>query len=738
MVSQEMYIEVILPIPVNHGFIYKVDNSVRIEDIEIGKRVFVPFSSRMLIGVIAKIGVEKPDYDTKSIKKVIDTKPCMSKILINLLIWASNYYFHPIGDVFRQFLPHRDIKLEANRFYKLSDKHIDLERFSENEKKLIDYLSHKKVVLEATLIRRFNKYLVNKLYKNGSIEIVFKQNKKQDLEDLHSFDTTNKPHSTSTNSFILTKEQEYIINDITSELKTNAFKPILIMGVTGSGKTEIYIRLIEQTLSLNKNAIVLVPEIALTTQLVDRFEKRFGSLVGVLHSKIKPNLLKKTYQQILNEKIKIIIGVRAAIFAPLKQIGIIIVDEEHEQTFKQEDRFRYNARDVAIMRAKMENALVILGSATPSIESYYNARTGKYKLYTLKKRIYDLPMPEIHIIDLRKEHPHKIGNEILTKPVVDALSETFKKNKQAIIMLNKRGYASSIICEDCGHNEKCPECDIALTYHKPLQKLICHFCGYSEPLLNRCPVCGSSNLKAIGIGTQRLEEEIRRIFNNINMIRMDRDTTGKIGEHENIIRMFETGDVMLLVGTQMVAKGLDFPDVELVCIPLVDIGLNIPDFRSAERIFNIIMQSAGRAGRSESGAKVFIQTYNLEYYPLRFAAKYDTESFYNTEITYRKKMFYPPFSRIGLIIFKHKKFEVLRKAMETIKSSIIPINNNMLIYGPIPAPMGKVMGFYIYHLLLRSSKTKLLLDTINTLKEKFKILIPEILITIDIDPQHFI
>ncbi|MGC8900479.1 MAG: replication restart helicase PriA [bacterium] len=741
MTSNEIYVEVILPVPVNHGFIYKIDKNTFGEDIEIGKRVLVPFASRMLVGVIVKKDVGRPDYQTKSVERVIDKIPCMTGALIELLKWSSDYYFHPIGDVFKQFMPHRDVRLEVRKFYSLAEQHIDLQGFSDEERDIIRYLTNKKVISETTLTKRFRKSLISRLYKNGIIKIVFKQyDNEQNLNQLQESTGINEQSSISTDSFTLTQEQECIVDALKSDLKTNTFLPILIMGVTGSGKTEIYIRLIEQAIAEGKNAIVLVPEIALTPQLVNRFVKRFGKIVGVIHSKIKPRILKETYKQILGGGIKIVIGVRAAIFAPIKKVGVIVVDEEHEHTYKQEDRFRYNARDVAIMRGKLEHSIVILGSATPSLESYYNAVKGKYKLYTLEHRIHDLPMPDIHVIDLRKERPYKIGNEILTKPVVDALTETFSKNKQAIIMLNKRGYASSVVCEDCGHIEKCPECDISLTYHnKPLQRLVCHYCGYTEPILSKCPVCGSPAIKTIGIGTQRLEEEIKRIFNNINMIRMDRDTTSRIGSHEHLINTFGTGDVMLLVGTQMVAKGLDFPDVELVCLPLLDIGLNIPDFRSAERIFDIIMQSAGRAGRGSAGARVYIQTYNPEYYPIKYAVEYNTELFYKNELTYRKNLFYPPFSRMGLIIFKHKNISVLHSAMNAVDKLIGTINNNgLIISGPVPAPMSKVKGFYVYHLLIRSSRVKLLLDTINMLIEKFRTMIPDIPFTVDMDPVHFV
>ncbi len=748
MPRKETFIEVILPVPVDHGFTYRVDETttgiIDAGKVVAGQRVLAPFGSRMLIGVVRRVGVDKPDYDTKTVRQIIDGIPCLSGPLIKLLEWSSQYYFHPLGDVFKQFMPHKDIKLEANKYYRLSRHDIDYSMFSGKEKDVLNYLVNRKFVSQNTLTKRFSQGVLNKLTKNGILEIVFRASEQMPDQTVDSTADADDSNGMKTfeSDLTLTSEQKNVVDLLITDLQTRAFQTALVMGVTGSGKTEIYMRVIAKAIEQGENAIVLVPEIALTPQLINRFTDRFGKIIGVIHSKIKPSMLKKTYKDILQDKIRIIIGVRSAIFAPINNVGVIVVDEEHEHTYKQEDRFRYHARDVAIMRGKLEQALVILGSATPSLESYYNATTEKYKFYKLEHRIHDLPMPEIHIIDLKQEHPHRIGNEILTKPVVEALSETFSKNKQAIIMLNRRGYSSSLICGDCGHAEKCPECDIPLTHHKSLQKLVCHYCGYSTPVFSKCPACGSSKIKSMGIGTQRLEEEIKKIFSNIKFIRMDKDTTGTSGSHEKFIDMFGTGDVLMLLGTQMVAKGLDFPDVDLVCLPLLDIGLNVPDFRSTERIFNIIMQSAGRAGRAESGARVFIQTYNPDYYPVKYAVEYSTELFYKTELAYRKELSYPPFSRIALVIFKHKNLTALQHAMEKVARGLPNGSDTTIegvsVSGPVPAPMTKAKGFYVYHVLLKSSKTNSLIDVLHRFSNKFKKLIPDIKFIIDMDPQHFV
>ncbi len=744
MNNKDVYIEVILPVPVDHGFIYRLDKNAGIAYPEpaAGQRVIVPFGTRILAGIISRAGVDKPGYETRSVKEIIDHKPCLSEALIKLLLWSSDYYFHPVGDVFKQFMPHKDIKLEANKLYRLSLQYVYFEGLSDKELNVINYLKNKKSVSRNTLISRFGINNVNGLVKKGFVEAAFKSIKKiseSSQEIPSSLKIDEAPMRNLGQKLVtLTDEQKNIITALTESLDTGAFTTALIMGVTGSGKTEIYMRVIAKTIEAGRNAIILVPEIALTPQLVQRFVTRFGSIVGIVHSGIKPSLQKKTQEDILNGRVRIVIGVRAAVFAPVSNVGVIVVDEEHEHTYKQEDRFRYNARDVAIMRGKLEQALVILGSATPSIESYYNASTGKYKFYRLYHRIHNLPMPEIHVIDLRKEHPHRIGSEILTKPVVDALSLTLSRGKQAIIMLNKRGYSSSLVCTGCGHVEKCPECDIPLTYHKVTQRLMCHYCGYSSAVLPRCPACGSNDIRPLGIGTQRLEEEIKRIFNDIKFVRMDSDTTGKAGSHEGLINMFGTGEVFLLIGTQMVAKGLDFPDVELVCLPMLDVGLNVPDFRSAERIFNIITQSAGRAGRGSSGARVFIQTYNPGYYAVKHAVEYNTDAFYATELGYRKELLYPPFSRIALFIFKDKRLDKLHAAMGKIGSEIEALPKSVQAYGPVPAPMAKVKGTYVYHLLLKSARTQQLVDVLHRMDERFKKLIGDVRVVIDMDPQYFV
>ncbi len=733
MEIKDRYIEVVLPVPVDHSFVYTLAGTTP----AVGQRVLVPFGTRRLVGVIKAVDVRRPDYETRPAIEVIDREPCLSEPLVRLLAWASGYYCHPIGDVFKQFLPHRGIRLEADRSYKLVPHVAAPQALDGREAGMVDYLRHRKPVSRVTLVRRFGLGTINKLVKAGVVEAVFKPIAgpggigPADIPEQYRHPVI-RPH------IVLTDEQRAIVDQLIAALDTKVFVAGLVMGVTGSGKTEIYMHVIERALKQGRNAIVLVPEIALTPQLVGRLAERFGAVVGIMHSGIESSLLAKVQRSILSGDIRIVIGVRSAVFAPLKDVGVIVVDEEHAQTYKQQERFKYNARDAAIMRGKLEGALVILGSATPSLESYYNAGIGKYRSFRLYNRVRKLPMPDIHTIDLRKEHPHRVGNEILTGPLVDALTRTLSAGKQAIVMLNKRGYSSSLICTDCGHAPTCPQCDIHLAYHKSSQRLVCHYCGHSAAPMTRCPVCGSVHIQPLGIGTQRLEEEIKGLFRDVGIVRMDSDTTARKGSHEKLIDLFGSGGALLLLGTQMVAKGLDFPNVELVCLPMLDVGLNVPDFRSAERIFDVITQSAGRAGRIASGAHVYLQTYNPEYYAIRYAVEYDIEAFYREELRYRKELLYPPFSRLALLMFRHKNIERLRDAMEGVVKGLSDIPEGVRVSGPVPAPIPKMKGLYVYHLLLRSQNTAKLLSTVHELDRRLRPAMRNVKMSIDIDPQYFV
>jgi primosomal protein N' (replication factor Y) len=527
----------------------------------------------------------------------------------------------------------------------------------------------------------------------------------------------------------LTAEQKNALSQI-NKPDSGAF---LLHGVTGSGKTEIYLRAIEKL--DNKEAIVLVPEIALTPQIIDRFRIRFKEKVAFLHSGLSPGEKLEQWRKIINGDAKVAIGVRSAVFAPFKNLGLIVVDEEHEPSYKQFEGLRYSARDTALARAKIEGIRIILGSATPSIESFYNARKGTIHYVELEHRIEKKPLPEVAILDMTKEEKKtwSFSNKIL-----DALRENVMHGRQSLLMLNRRGYSPYFMCVDCGYTYKCPACSITLTYHKDTKTMNCHYCGsYLKPQ-DLCPKCGSSKSKSLGTGTQRAEEELRDLIPEISLKRMDRDTTTKKLSHYRMVREMEQKKIDILIGTQMVAKGHDFPNVTVSGIVLADIALNLPDFRSSERTFQLFTQLAGRAGRGESPGKVYIQTYEADHYVFEFVKKHDYHGFYRKEVGFRKELSYPPFSRLIRIIFSFRKKDIVKQTINRISNKIKNIRlNDAEVLGPAPAPVEKIRNLWRWHIILKGKRAKPLrlnaLEILESIKE-----IKEVRVDIDVDPINLL
>ncbi|MDD5423073.1 MAG: primosomal protein N', partial [Candidatus Omnitrophica bacterium] len=460
----------------------------------------------------------------------------------------------------------------------------------------------------------------------------------------------------------LNEEQNKALKVIEECIDKKEHKTFLLHGITASGKTEIYLQSIEKVLSKERQAIVLVPEISLTPQTIERFVSRFGDHVAVIHSRLTPATRFLEWKKIKDGKARIVVGARSAIFSPMKDIGVIIIDEEHETSYKQDDVPRYHARDVAEERARLNNCPLILGSATPSLESYYKAKKGEYKLVRLTKRIDERLLPKSKIVDMRMELATRKRVAIFSKVLLDAIEKTLKNEKQAIIFLNRRGFSTFISCKKCGLVLKCKRCDTVLVYHYDSKKLQCHYCDYTAQPPDICPKCRSSYIKYFGLGTEKVESELSHSFSHAHMARMDSDTTVKRGSHDKILGSFKSGDVNLLVGTQMIAKGLDFPQVTLVGIVSADVSLNIPDFRSSERTFNLLTQVSGRAGRGEDGGEVIIQTYAPGHYAILCAAKHDYDKFYEEEIVSRKELLFPPFINLVKITVRARNEELTRKA----------------------------------------------------------------------------
>ncbi|HIE27220.1 TPA: primosomal protein N' [Candidatus Poribacteria bacterium] len=515
-----------------------------------------------------------------------------------------------------------------------------------------------------------------------------------------------------------TPEQAYALKELITAIEQNSPQVFLLHGVTGSGKTEVYMQVMVEVLKRGKRAIVLVPEIALTPQTVARFASRFLSRITVLHSQLSPGERYDQWRRVKSGEVDIVVGPRSAIFAPVENLGLIVIDEEHETTYKQDEPPpRYHAREVAIKRAELANCVVILGSATPSLESYYKATRGEYRLLNLKTRVDDIAMPPVEVIDMRVELKQKNNRSIFSERLRDAVEERLRLGQQVILFLNRRGFSTYVFCRECGHVERCEQCAISLTYHFDTKLMVCHHCNRKYPPPKECPDCFSPYIRYLGLGTQKVEMEIQKAFPAAKVARMDTDTTTRKGAHKSILEAFKDGEFDILVGTQMIAKGLDFPNVTLVGVINADIALNLPDFRSGERAFNLITQVAGRSGRSILGGDVIVQTYNPDHYSIQAAQEHDYRRFYQEEVALRKALLYPPFSHAASILLRGEDeslviqtANLLNEQMETLKESNFP---EIQIRGPAPAPLAKVRNRYRWHFLLRCADVKQLQELIK-------------------------
>jgi primosomal protein N' (replication factor Y) (superfamily II helicase) len=530
----------------------------------------------------------------------------------------------------------------------------------------------------------------------------------------------------------LTSQQSEIVDSV----KTAAGNPAvhLIYGITGSGKTEVYIEIIRFYLEKGLGTILLIPEISLTPQMVDRFHTGFGSTIAILHSQLTERQRFEQWQQIRKGECRIVIGARSAIFAPVTNLGLIIVDEEHEQSYKQETSPRYQGRDLAIVRARLEKAAVILGSATPSLESWYNSELGKFNLHQLSSRPTPQGLPDIQLLDLRSEEQ----TDLLSLTLRDAIQECLEKKEQVILLQNRRGFASFVQCQACGILQQCPNCEISLYYHHDQDALLCHYCGYKIPIPRKCPACGGYTFSFGAPGTQKIEQLLKIYFPTARVMRLDSDSSGKKDTYSRMYDKMHRGEIDILLGTQMISKGLDFPHVTLVGVVLADISLNVPDFRSAERTFNLLTQVAGRSGRGEKPGKVIIQTWNPEHYAIQYACRQDFTSFATEEMQYRKRLLYPPYYRLGRFLFTGADDKKLKSCLTGYHARLEKLKSKypdprLIILGPVPAPLSKINQSYRWHIILKAIDAETLSRVAGELETVLK-LPSSIKLTIDIDP----
>lgn len=518
----------------------------------------------------------------------------------------------------------------------------------------------------------------------------------------------------------LTDDQKNAITPILKTIEERKHEVFLLYGVTGSGKTEIYLQSIQDVLKEGREAIVLVPEIALTPQMVNRFKGRFGEQVAVMHSGLSAGEKYDEWRKIQRKEVSVVVGARSAIFAPFENLGIIIIDEEHETTYKQEEMPRYQARDVAIERAENAKCPVVLGSATPSLESFARAQKGVYQLLPLPNRMNNQSLPSVDIVDMREEL--RDGNRsMFSRKLMEKLKDRLLKKEQTVLFLNKRGHSSFVMCRDCGYVMNCPNCDISLTYHKVNEQMKCHYCGYESFVPKHCPECSSEHIRYFGTGTQKVEDELGKVLPEARVIRMDVDTTGRKGAHEKLLNDFEEGKADILLGTQMIAKGLDFPNITLVGVLSADTMLHLPDFRSSEKTFQLLTQVSGRAGRHELPGEVVIQTYTPEHYSVELASKQDYQEFYLKEMMVRKIHQYPPFYFISLITVSHEQLMAAVSTTEKITKYVRSrLSNAAVILGPVASPIPRINNKYRYQCLIKYKREPNLIDTLKIVVDQYQ------------------
>ena len=730
----------------NRTFDYSIPKNLE-ELVMVGSTVLIPFGKTSTLEEGYVVGIkENTQYE---VKEIVQIKHNLTEKQIELAQWMSKRYFCNLSDCIKQMLtPGTKSK---NNEKNVQDKMInvvylkkDIEEIqfdieigkikSEKQKKILQFLKSNEGVTipEIEMFTGGTRAIVKTLEKNEYIEIVEKKVERDPLANKQIAKTKNLQ---------LTEEQQSAYNSVMSAMQEHRYNQFLLYGVTGSGKTEVYLQLIGETLKRNKTAIVLVPEISLTPQMIDRFIARFNQdEIAVLHSKLSIGERYDERNKIKEGKAKIIIGARSAIFAPTENIGIIIIDEEHDSSYKSEAVPKYDAKEIAKKIAKENSCPLVLGSATPDLVTYYKAQEGKIELLELTKRANNSKLPEVKIVDLKMELAN--GNKsMLSVALHDAIENNLKEKRQTILFLNRRGYSTFIMCRECGYTVKCKNCNISMTYHKTENKLKCHYCGYEENIVTVCPECHSTKIRYFGTGTQRLEQEINKIFPQASTIRMDIDTVTKKNSHEEILNKFKNENIDILIGTQMVVKGHHFPNVTLVGVIAADSSLNIDDYRANERTFQILTQVAGRAGRENLDGKVIIQTYNPENFSIICAQKQDYEMFYNTEIALRKQLKYPPFCDIMLIGFnslsEKEIIELSNKVYNYLKNKLD--GQDFIVLKPMPSPIDKIQNRYRWRIILKGNITEEVNTIINECLQKvYETNYKNTRVSVDVNPNNMI
>ncbi len=741
------YVRVIIDRAIHRELDYAVPEGL-MNRVGVGSRVRVPFREKSALATVVAVTEQSEAKGIRLIEAVVGEAPILSEQLLELGRWISGYYCCPIETVMRSLLPQVIRRAEVGwkkQLFVQPGRKIDNEELEKLRKRAPRQAELLEAILQLQAPIRASQLLRQTSLDNQTLRALVKRG----LVELREESVVRDPHADeqfiATSNLILNQEQTHALKEITQALDSpEKSRPILLHGVTGSGKTEIYLQAIRAALDRGRTAIVLVPEISLTPQTVERFKGRFADVqdaVAVLHSHLSEGERHDEWHKIHSGRARIAIGARSAVFAPLKNLGLIVVDEEHETTYKQEEAPRYQARDVAIVRAKIEKCVAVLGSATPSLESYHNAAIGKYQLVTLTQRIDEKQMPLMRVVDLRQERRKEKSATILSEKLRAAIADRLEKREQTILFLNRRGFSTSLLCSDCGEARNCPNCSVALTFHRHpavAGRLSCHLCGHTAAVPKKCPACGKDTLIYAGFGTERVESTVSQIFPKAIVCRMDADSMTRKEAYRETLRNFRTGRIDILVGTQMIAKGLHFPNVTLVGIINADLALHLPDFRAGERTFQLLTQVAGRAGRGETSGEVFVQTYTPFSPSIQFARHHDFAGYFQQELEFRERCDFPPFKHAVLITVRSAHEGRAKLSAETLQRRLKEALPQEFILGETtPAPLEKLQGQFRFHILVRGEAimrlSRLVRETVD------KLPFPEdVIVTVDVDPYQLL
>lgn len=677
-----------------------------------GARVVVPLGGRRVTGIVVEPSAAIPEgTDLRDVVSLLDDAAFLPPDVVDLALWVGEFYACGPGDALTVAMPPLSRSGEATTFRMrtrvfLTDEGRTATPRGEKQRALLSVLAaHDEGVLQSTLTRRgVAGDVVRRAAAAGTVRLTEEVDERDPFAENEGASWAS--HASVDNTRPLTDEQVAVLRELESAADARVFRPALLHGVTGSGKTEVYLRLARHVIAQRRRVLILVPEIALTPALTGILRATFGAQVAIQHSGLSDGERHDQWHRIRRNDVDIVVGTRSAVFAPVADIGLIIVDEEHESSYKQDETPRYNGRDVAVMRARMDDALVVLGSATPSMESSSNADAGRYLRVRMTRRVLDRPLAEVRIVDMRKEMAVAGAESALSAPLIDAVTKRLAEGQQSLILLNRRGFATVIFCRQCAASLECPHCSVTLTFHRAARRVRCHYCNYSAHVPRTCGECGGAFLEQSGIGTERLEAEVRERFPGARVARVDRDTIRRRGAITRVIAAVARGDLDIVVGTQMIAKGHDFPAVTLVGVVSADVGLGLADFRASERTFQLITQVVGRAGRGDVPGEAIVQTLYPEHYSVRCAARQDYATFFDREMEFRRAMRYPPTVAMINVVVRHKALETAMAdaadLVARVRKRAAPIN----ILGPAPAALARIKDEYRAQFFLKSQNRR--------------------------------